>query len=105
MTTGKRLLQRVRPFTAMIKGLAHPYRISIVYLLAHEPQWGEDLARNLHIKDNVLLHHVHAMERSGWIKKVREGRHWRYELREKTFRAVTKLIEDSPFWRAYTKPS
>jgi DNA-binding transcriptional ArsR family regulator len=99
MTTGKRLLQRVAPFSRMIKGLAHPYRISIVYLLAHDPMWGEDIAEALHIKENLLMHHLNAMYAAGWVSKEQDGRHKLYKLREKTFRELPKLIMDTQFWR------
>jgi len=99
MTTGKRLLQRVTPFSRIIKGLAHPYRIAIVYLLANDPMWGEDLARHLRIKENLLMHHLNALCAAGWLTKEREGRHMRYALRAKTFRELPMLIADTPFWR------
>lgn len=99
MTTGKRLLQRVAPFSKMLKGISHPYRVSIVYLLAHEPMWGEDLAIALRIKENLLMHHLKAMSRAGWITKEREGRHMRYSLRPRTFRELPKLITDTSFWK------
>lgn len=104
MTTGKRLLQRVAPFSKMIKGLAHPYRIAIVYLLANDSMWGEDLARALRIKENLLMHHLNAMYATGWLTKERDGRHMRYRLRGKTFRELPKLLADTPFWRNLTIP-
>lgn len=85
----------------MINGLAHPYRIAIVYLLSHEPMWGEDLARNLHIKENLLMHHVNAMYKAGWIIKEQDGRHKLYKLRAKTFRELPKLLKDTPFGRMH----
>ena len=103
MTTGKRLLQRVAPFSILLKGLAHPYRISIVYLLAHDPMWGEDLARDLKIKENLLMHHLNAMAKAGWVTKKQDGRHKLYSLRAKTFRELPKLLADTPFWRTLSE--
>ncbi len=104
MTTGKRLLQRVAPFSTMIKGLAHPYRISILYLLSHEPMWGEDLARDLRIKENLLTHHLNAMGKAGWVTKKQDGRHKLYSLRAKTFRELPKLLAETPLWKTLHKP-
>ncbi len=103
MTTGKRLLQRVAPYSLMLKGLSHPYRIAIVYLLAHDPMWGEDLAKHLHIKENLLMHHLNAMLGAGWVTKEQDGRHKLYSLRAKTFRELPKLLADTPFWRKMQK--
>ncbi len=103
MTTGKRLLQRVAPFSKMVKGLAHPYRIAIVYLLAHEPMWGEDLAHHLRIKENLLMHHLKAMYRAGWLTKEQDGRHKLYKLRARAFKELPGILEETPFWRDFLK--
>lgn len=86
----------------MVKGLAHPYRIAIVYLLANDPMWGEDLAVALRIKENLLMHHLNAMYAAGWLTKERDGRHMLYRLRAKTFRELPKLLSDTAFWKKFT---
>lgn len=103
MTTGKRLLAKVRPYAELLNGVSHPYRIAIVYLLAHEPMTGQDLSRALRIKENLLAHHLGSMLRAGWVEKTRYGRHQQYSLKRSAFKALPGLITDTPFWREYTE--
>ncbi len=105
MTTGKRLLQKIAPYNKMIKGVAHQYRVAILYLLANEPMWGEDLARHLRIKENLLMHHLNAMVAAGWLTKQREGRHVVYRLRPRTFKEVPEFLSETPFWKELEKKS
>lgn len=99
MTTGKRLLAKVAPFAAMVRGVAHPHRIAIVYLLAHDPMWIKDLKNHLGIPQNLVSHHVKQMMRAGWLKKIRIGKHVEYSLNEKIFKELPKLLDDTPFLR------
>jgi len=103
MTKGKRLLQRVRPYAGMAHGLSHPYRIAVVYLLAHKPLWAEQMARMLKMKENLLMHHLAALTRGGWITKRRDGRHQLYSLRPKAFREFFGLLHETPFWKQEAK--
>lgn len=99
MTKGKRLLQRIRPYAVIMRGLSHSYRLAIVYLLANKPMTGEQLVRALKMKDNLLMHHLNAMRKADIIIRTREGRHQRYSLKEKTFRALPGIVADTPFWK------
>lgn len=103
MTTGKRLVQRATTISRSVKGIAHPYRIAIIYLLAHEPMWGEDLTRHLQIKENLLMHHLKAMLQAGWITKSRDGRHMQYTLRTRTFKEFPMILSETPFWKDVLK--
>lgn len=99
MTTGKRLLIKVRPYAALIGGIAHPHRLAILYLLAHDPTWVKDLVNNIGIPENLVAHHLKIMLDAGWVKKQRDGRHVIYSLNENTFHQLPKLLADTPFWR------
>lgn len=63
--------------------------------------WGQDLSRNLHIRENLLMHHLTALISAGWITRKRDGRHMLYSLRPKTFRDFPKILEETPFWREF----
>ena len=39
MTIGKKLHEKVKPHAKRIAGIAHPHRLAILYLLAHDPMW------------------------------------------------------------------
>ena len=99
MTTGKRLLGKVAPFVTMVKGLAHPHRVAILYLLAHDELWMKDIVRDLGVAENLVAHHLKEMVNAGWVKKSRQGRHVTYALNKKAFHEIPKLLADTPFWR------
>ncbi len=99
MTSGKRLIAKVQPTTALLRGIAHEYRVAILYLLAHDPTWVEDLSRSLGIPPTLVIHHLRAMEENGWITKKRVGKHVLYEVRKKAVKELPKLFMATPLWR------
>lgn len=105
MTSGKRLLAKVAPYVRMAQGISNPYRMAILYLLAHEPMWPEDISRHLPIAQNLVAHHLKAMVGAGWLKKRRVGGHVMYSLQKKIFREFPRLITDTPFGKETLAPS
>lgn len=103
MTTGKRLLSKVAPFAKMVKGVAHPYRLAILYLLCHDERWMNDLVRDVGLPENLVAHHLKEMVAAGWLKKSREGRHVIYMINKKAFRELPKLLTETPLWREIAK--
>ncbi len=103
MTSGKRLLARVAPFARIAKGIAHPQRLAILYLLAHDPMWPQDIARHLPIPQSLVAHHLKAMVTSGWLKKRREGKYTMYAVNKKVIRQLPLLLIGTPLWREIQK--
>ncbi len=104
MTSGKRLLNKVAPYATMLHGISNPYRLAIVYLLAHESLWPEDIATMIPIPQNLVAHHLKILLATGWVKKRRIGNHVMYALQKKAFKELPKLLVDTPFWREHIKP-
>jgi DNA-binding transcriptional ArsR family regulator len=102
MTTGKRLLGKVAQTSVLIKGIAHPVRIAIVYLLAEEPLWMKHIVVALNMPESLVAHHLKSLIVSGWVAKAREGRYVTYTLNKKAFRQLPKLLADTPFWKEIT---
>ncbi len=103
MTGGKRLLAKVTPTAVLIRGVAHPHRLAILYILAHEPTWPEDIARHLPVPVNLISHHLRSMVHTGWLKKRRIGRHVIYSVNRTAVKSVPKIFTDTPFWREQIK--
>jgi predicted transcriptional regulator len=103
MTSGKRLLAKVAPYASMARGISNEYRLAILYLLAHDPMWPQDIARHLPIPQNLVAHHLKAMVTSGWLKKKREGKYTMYSINKKVFRQLPQLLIDTPLWREIQK--
>ena len=90
MTSGLRLKSKIAPYAKMLQAIAHPHRLAIVYLLAHEPLRTRDLVQRVGIPQSLMVHHLNAMEKTGWIKKSRDGRHMTYTLQKKAFKELAR---------------
>lgn len=98
MTSGKRLLSKVAPFSLLLRGISHPYRLAILYILAHDPASAEYLSRYIPIRQNLMVHHLKAMHAAGWLRKYRQGRYIMFALQKKAFKELPKLLIGTPFW-------
>lgn len=103
MTSGQRLLAKVAPYAELIHGISHPHRLAILYILAHDPTWPEDIARHLPIPRPLIAHHMKEMVKAGWISKKRIGLHVTYSINKKALKALPHLLIDTPFWREHMK--
>ena len=105
MTIGKKLHYKVAPYAKKIRGIAHPHRLAILYLLAHDPLWVRDLVNYLNLPENLIAHHLKQMALAGWVTKEKQGRNVTYTLNTKAFFELKKLLIDTPFWRdTFEKP-
>ena len=87
----------------MMRGISSPYRLAILYLLAHDPMWPHDIARHVPIPQSLVAHHLKEMYGAGWIKKQRVGNHVMYRINKKIFREIPKFLKDTPLWRKVNK--
>lgn len=97
MLTRARLREKVKPFVRRFRGISQTYRLSIVYLLAHEPMQVRTIVDGLGIPENLVSHHLRQLNLSGWVLKTRVGREVTYRLNEKAFIEFDRLFEDTPF--------
>ena len=103
MTGGQRLFAKVAPYADLIHGISHPHRLAILYILAHEETWPEDIARHVPVPRPLLAHHLKEMVKAGWLRKKRIGKHVIYSIHKSTLKALPKLLTDTPFWREHMK--
>src|SRR3989304_10520732 len=99
MLTGTRLKEKVKPFARRLKGIAHVYRLAIVYLLAQEARQVREITDNLGLPENLVSHHLKQLYLGGWVLKTRKGRDVTYQLNEKAFFEINRLLSDTPYFR------
>ncbi len=99
MVTRVRLREKIKPHAARIRGIAHPHRLSILYLLCHDALDVRDIVAHVDLPENLVSHHLKQMLLSGWVTKTRTGRRVTYQLQEKAFRDIYAFLSDTPFVR------
>lgn len=104
MTSGKRLLAKVAPFAKIVRGVAHPHRLAILYLLAYEPMSPRDIAKHIPVPASVVFHHLKEMHASGWLHKLRVGKHMIYKINKKVIRQIPKFFDNTPLGFHTHKP-
>ncbi|MDP1723043.1 MAG: winged helix-turn-helix domain-containing protein [Candidatus Gottesmanbacteria bacterium] len=99
MLIRKRLIDKTTRLSTLTNAIAHRYRLAILYLLAHDPKETRELAYALAIREPLLIHHVQIMVKSGWLRRIKTGRHVTYELKEDCAIELKKFLGDTPFFR------
>jgi ArsR family transcriptional regulator, zinc-responsive transcriptional repressor len=87
-----------------LKILAHPVRLRIVQMLLHGRFAVGELAQDCEIPDNVASEHLRLLQRCGFLRSQREGRHVFYEIAEPHLKALMACVE-SRFLPAPSKTS
>ena len=66
-----------------MRSASHVSRLSILYLLAHEPMIARDIVDYVGLPQNLVAHHLRQLHLGGWVVKTKKGREVTYQLREK----------------------
>lgn len=98
MAEGIRLQSKLASYVIALRAISNPYRLAVVYLLAHGSLRTRDLMQKIGIKQSLLVHHLNVLEQHGWVKKHRVGKHMAYSLEKKMFKKLARLAKDTPFW-------
>jgi DNA-binding transcriptional ArsR family regulator len=99
MLTGIRLREKVKPFAIRQTALAHPIRLSILYLLANSPMLMHEIAENVDYPGNLVSHHLSVLLKGGWVQKVKLGKTVTYSLREHALFDFFRLFEGTSLER------
>lgn len=73
MTSGKRLLSKVKPSATLFSAVGNGYRMAILVLVHKKPMREVDVVKRLKIPQNLVSHHIGILYTSGWIMKKRVG--------------------------------
>jgi len=101
MLTKGALREKLRATSEKVEGIAHVHRLSILYILSHEPMNAGAIAEALGEKENLVSHHLKGMSRAGWIQGTKKGREITYRLKEKAFLSLFRVYFDTPFGREF----
>lgn len=105
MTTGVRLREKSKPVSDRLRAIAHPRRVAIVYLLAHEPMTMHDIAENMDAGLTLVVHHLNKLLAAGWVTKERKGRLMIYTLRKRPFTELIHSFGETPFGSSFPSDS
>lgn len=88
------------PLDAVFAALADPTRRGLVSRLVEEgPHTATDLARDLPISRQAVVHHLHALGDAGLVDTRREGREVRYRATpEPLAEAVAWMLDAGARW-------
>lgn len=105
MTTGVRLREKSKPVSDRLAAVAHPRRVAIVLLLAHESMTMHEIAENMDAGATLVVHHLNKLVAEGWITKERKGREMIYTLRKRPFTELLHSFMETPFGASFQSPS
>jgi DNA-binding transcriptional ArsR family regulator len=96
MITGIRLKEKVKPFAKKMQGIAHPIRLSILYLLAFKDYPLHEIAENLDHPPNLVSHHMKTLLSSGWVEKKKWSRYMYYHIKHRMLFDWYRLFFGTP---------
>jgi ArsR family transcriptional regulator, arsenate/arsenite/antimonite-responsive transcriptional repressor len=96
MISGKRLINHVAPTAIKVQAVAHPYRLSVIYMLAHNPLQMHEIAEKIGLPLNLASHHLKMLVKAGWISKSKVGRTVIYSLQPKTLKQILDVLSETP---------
>ena len=99
MLTRSKLKEKVKPFAKRMAAVGQVYRLAVIYLLSYDPMEVRDIAENVGIAENLLAHHLNMLREAGWVTKTKVGKHVTYQLNEKAFFELSRMLEGTPFHR------
>ena len=96
MITGVRLKEKVKPFAKRMEGIAHPIRLSILYLLAYKDFPLHEIAENLDYPQNLVSHHLKTLSSAGWVVKKKWKQYVYYHLKTRVLFDWYRLFSGTP---------
>jgi len=76
-----------------LKQLLEPNRIRILDYLHKSDSCVCEMVRELHIKHNLLSHHLSTLLDKGFLSNKRNGRHIIYRIKNDKMKCVDKILE------------
>jgi len=96
MLTGIRLKEKTKPIAKRIEGIAHPIRLSILYLLAHKDFPLHELSEYIDYPSNLISHHINTLQSSGWVTKKKWKQYVYYHLKTRVLFDWYRLFSGTP---------
>ncbi|HPR30446.1 MAG TPA: metalloregulator ArsR/SmtB family transcription factor [Prolixibacteraceae bacterium] len=88
-------IDRIDKATGIFKAMAHPIRISILYLLKNdEAMTVTEIYRKLELEQSTISHHLGILKDKGVLCSTREGKNTLYTLKNKVFGQIIDCMQD-----------
>lgn len=86
-------LDALRNAAECLKALAHPHRLRIVQMLLQREFTVGELAEACELPMAMTSDHLRLMQRCGFLKSTKEGRHVYYQIAEPHLKDIMDCIE------------
>jgi len=93
MLSGIRLKQKVAPATKLLRAIADPTRVAIVYLLMSDAMELGDIVHSVGKSAPLVSHHLKVLLSAGWITKTKYGKLVTYYLSEHACKEVSQWLQ------------
>ncbi|MEL6721426.1 MAG: metalloregulator ArsR/SmtB family transcription factor [Bacteroidota bacterium] len=89
------LVEKLERISAILKTVAHPLRLGIVYLLEQHPRLSvSEICEMLDEEQSLISHHLKNMRLSGLLSVKRDGRSMMYSLKERDVSLIIECLEN-----------
>lgn len=89
------LVEKLERVAYILKTVAHPSRLGIIYLLEQHPRLSvSEMCEMLGTEQSLTSHHLQNMRLKGLLKVKREGRSMMYSLKEKDISMIIECLEN-----------
>lgn len=89
------LVEKLERISYILKTVAHPLRLGIVYLLEQHPQLSvSEICEMLDEEQSLISHHLKNMRLSGLLASKRKGRSVLYSLKERDVSLIIECLEN-----------
>ena len=92
MLSGVRLKQKVSPLAVKLNVVGNISRLSILYLLAHEPMSVADIIGRVKLSAPLVSHHLKKLYAAGWVRKTVYGKLVTYYLEDAAYTQIKTFI-------------
>ena len=89
------LVEKLERISYILKTVAHPIRLGIVYLLEQYPRLSvSQICEMLDEEQSLISHHLKNMRLSGLLSVKRDGRSMMYSLKERDVSLIIECLEN-----------
>ena len=89
------LVEKLTRISYILKTVAHPLRLQVVYLLEQHPKLSvSQICEMLNSEQSLTSHHLQNMRLKGLLSVERKGRSMLYSLKERDVSLIIECLEN-----------
>ncbi len=86
-------LEKVNNATRLLKGVAHPIRLSIMEVLkSSDPMCVTDIYEKIGVEQAVVSQHLKILKDRNILRSTKEGKHCYYSIKNENFKQLLDVI-------------